>query len=125
MRVSIFNREVTVQRKEVTKNASFNTEVINWVPLSLLPGSPEVAERFAAEVVDLAPSRAEGAIRTDLSLARNPVRVRMRWRPDIDSTMRVLVHGDGADRVLQIIGGPAEYGGRKQAIELLCEEVSS
>ena len=124
MRNSTFNREITIQRREVTKDASFGTDVVTWVPLSLLPGSPEVAERFQAEVMDLAPSRAETVLQRSLVLARNPVRVRFRYRDDVDSTMRVIVHGD-SDRTLQIIGGPAEYGGRKQGIELLCEEISS
>jgi head-tail adaptor len=63
-------------------------------------------------------------LRGDLVLSRNPTRVRLRYRTDIDGSMRIIVHGD-TDRTLQIIGGPAEYGGRKQGIEFLCEEISS
>ncbi len=124
MNLGTLNREITVERKSVAQDATFGSEVVTWEPLALLPGSPEVAEKFAAEVYDLPPSRAEGVFRGDLMVSRNLVRVRMRWRNDIDSTMRIIVHGD-TDRRLQIIGGPAEYGGRKVGLEMLCEEVSS
>lgn len=123
MRMGLFNREITIQKRQVAKDSTFGTDVVTWVPLSVLAGSPEVAERFAAEVTDLQATRAEAEVRGGLILARNQVRVRMRWRGDVDSTMRVIVHGD-TDRTLQIIGGPAEYGGRKQGIELMCEEIS-
>ena len=123
MRMGIYNREITILRKEVTIDSQFGTEVVDWVPLSLLPGSPEVAERFSAEVVDVMPSRNENVLRTELTIARNFVRVRIRWRSDVDSTMRVVVHGD-TDRTLEIIGGPSEVGGRKVALEMACEEIS-
>lgn len=124
MRLGNFNREITIERKSVTQDATYGTEVITWVPLSILPGSPEVAERFPAEVLDLQPGRSEGVLRGELALARNLTRVRIRWRDDVDSTMRVTLHGD-TDRVMHIIGGPAEFGGRKVGLELLCEAVSS
>lgn len=124
MRVGLLNREITVQKKEVTLDASYGSEVITWVPLSVLPGSPEVAERFAAEVVDAAAGRDESLLRGDLVLSRRLARVRIRWRSDIDSSMRVIVHGD-TDRTMQIVGDPSEIGGRKEWLELICEEISS
>jgi head-tail adaptor len=124
MRAGELDRQVTVQRKSVTIDTTYGTEVVTWIPLSLLPGSPEVAERFWAQVLDVLPSKAETVLRADLAIARNPVRVRMRWRDDIDSSMRIVVHDD-TDRTLQIIAGPAALGGRKDGIELMCEEVTT
>ncbi len=124
MRIGIFNREITVQRKEITQDTTFGTDVVTWVPLSLLPGSPEVAERFMAEAVDAPAGQAEAELAGNITLARRFTRIRMRWRDDIDSSMRIILHAD-ADRTMQIVGGPSEYGGRKVGIELLCEEISS
>ena len=56
-------------------------------------------------------------------MARNQTRVRLRYRSDIDSTMRVTVHGD-SDVVYQIVGGPAMIG-RKELTELVLERYSS
>jgi head-tail adaptor len=124
MRMGQFNREITVYRQEDTQDPVYGAAAGTWVPLSLLPGSPEVAERFAAEVVDLPPSRNEGVLAGSLALARKVTRIRMRWRDDILSSMRIVVHGD-TDRTYQIAGGPSEIGGRKVGIEMYCEEISS
>jgi head-tail adaptor len=93
------------------------------VPLVALPGSPVVAERFWAEVQDALPSRSE-AVTQGLAVARNQTRLRMRWRDDINSSMRVTVHGD-SDTVYQIVGGPADIDGRKSMIEMVLEKYSS
>lgn len=122
-KIGSLNREITVQRKVVTQEQVYGTDAVSWEPLSALPGSPVVAERFAAEVVDQAGSISEGVLNGDLQVSRRLVKVRLRWRNDIDSSMRVIVHGD-TDRTLQIVGGPFEIGGRKVGIELLCMEIS-
>lgn len=70
-----------------------------------------------AEVRDDLPSRAEGN-RIGLEQVRNPVRIRMRYRSDLNTSMRVL---DGS-RVLQIVGGPAMIG-RREWTEVYCEEI--
>ena len=78
-----------------------------------------------AEVQDALPSRSE-AVRQGLAQARNQTRIRMRWRSDVDSSMRIVVHGDDADTVYQIVAGPAEIGaGRKREIEVVCERYST
>ena len=117
------NRQITITQKSVTQDATFGTEVVTWVPLSYAPGSPSIAERYWAEVQDALPSRSE-AVTQGLAVARNQTRIRLRWRDDINSSMRVTVHGD-SDTVYQIVGGPAEIDGRKGMIELVCEKFSS
>lgn len=124
MRAGKLNREITIEKWTGETEAVYGTQVFGWEPLVALPGSPVVAERFAAEIEDVQPSRDEALIRNELAFARRLTRVRLRWRDDINATMRVTIHGD-TDRVLQIVGGPSEVGGRKAMIELMCEEVTS
>lgn len=122
MHVSL-DRQITVEKPGTGRDPLYNTPTGDWEPLSILPGSPEVAERFWAEVRDVMPSRDE-ALRQGLQVGRKATRIRLRWRDDIDASMRVTVHGD-TDTVYQIIGGPAEIGGRKAYIEMLCEKYST
>lgn len=124
MRAGSLDRLITIERKQVTRDPDFGTEIVTWVPLVAAPGSPVVGERFRAEVQDALPSRAE-SVTMGLAVARNQVRVRFRYRDDVDSSMRVLLHGDGADQVLQIVGGPAMVQGRKELTEIVCERISS
>ena len=133
MRSGLLDRQITVERKAVPSDpeyvapdASFGTEQTVWVPLVVQPGSPPLAERFWAEVQDPLPSRSE-SVTEGLVIARNQTRIRMRYRDDIDSSMRVRLHGDGEDVIYQIIGGPAVVTreGRKSMIEMACERFSS
>lgn len=117
-----FNCQITVEYQAKTQDATYGTDIVSWQPLSVLPGSPEVAERFWAEATDMAPSRSE-AVRQGLATARNQTRIRMRWRDDIDSSMRVIVHRD-SDVIYQIVGGPAMIG-RKDTLEMVLERYSS
>ena len=123
MRAGGLDRQITIERKQVTQDSSYGTEIITWVPLVAMVGSPTVARRFWAEVQDVLPSRDESVLQ-GLATGRRRTRIRLRWRADITSAMRVTVHGD-VDTVYQIIGGPAEIEGRRERIELLCETYSS
>jgi head-tail adaptor len=118
------NREITVQQKQVTNDPSFGTEIVTWVPLVAQPGSPVVAERFPASVQDILPSRDQSVLRSDILLSRKLVRIQIRWRDDLDSSMRVILHGD-SDRTMAIVAGPSEVGGRKDRTEIVCEDISS
>ncbi|MBB6191194.1 SPP1 family predicted phage head-tail adaptor [Sphingobium wenxiniae] len=72
-----------------------------------------------AEVVDILPSRSE-RVAEAIDIAARPCRIRMRYRDDIDASMRVKIGG----RMLKIIAGPAELG-RRQGTEILAEELST
>lgn len=123
MRSGELDREITVERKSVTQDSEYGTEVIAWIPLVPMAGSPVVGERFWAQVQDVMPSRSE-SVKLGLVEARNQTRIRIRWRSDVTSDMRIIVHGD-ADQVFQIIGGPAQVGGRKRMLEMVCERYAS
>lgn len=72
-----------------------------------------------AEWQDVQPSRSE-SVRMGLNVARNQVRVRIRYLANLDSSMQV-VH---ASTVYNIVGGPAELG-RKEWHEIVLERYSS
>jgi head-tail adaptor len=118
-----WNCQITVEKPPTGRDPNFNTPSGDWEPLAYLPGSPQVPERFWAERQDVMPSRSE-AVTQGLQVARNQTRIRLRWRDDIDSSMRITVHGE-TDTLFQIIGGPAEIGGRKAYMELMCERYST
>ncbi len=105
---SRLNRRVRIERP-VTDDAFDGAGSGSWLPVATV----------WAEVEDMLPSRGE-RLADGINIALRPARVRMRWRPDVTSAMR-LIHGD---RVMQIVGGPAELG-RREAIELLVEDYSS
>lgn len=108
-----FNRWVSIDYKSVTQDATYNTDVPDW----------QLLEKVQAEVQDVMPSRSE-SVRQGLAVARNQVRLRMRWRNDITSDMRITVHGD-TDVLYQIIAGPAEIEGRKRFIEMVLERYTT
>lgn len=121
MRARELDRQILIEYKSATLDPIFGTEVpVAWLPLSTVNGVPE---RFWAQVQDALPSRSE-AVTQGLAVARNQTRIRMRWRDDIDSSMRITVFGD-TPTVYQIVGGPAEIEGRKERIEMVCERYSS
>lgn len=113
MRAGRLDRRVSFDYKSVEQEASYGTEVITWLRLGT----------FWAEVQDVLPSRSE-SVAQGLAVARNQTRLRLRWRADLTSAMRVVVHGD-TDVVYQIVGGPAEVGGRKEMLEMVLEKYSS
>jgi head-tail adaptor len=82
-----------------------------------------VAERFCVQIVDSLPSRSEMQ-QQQLVVSKNQSVLRMRYRDDIDSSMRILLHGDGEDVIYQIIGGPAMIG-RKEWLEMTIEKYSA
>ena len=122
MRAGNLDRQVLIEKKSVVLDAIYGTQVVTWLPLStLIGGAPE---RYWAEVVDALPSRAESVVNSEIAVARNQTRIRIRWRNDVDSSMRITVFGE-TNRVMQIVGGPARVGDRKELLEMMCETISS
>lgn len=120
MRAGKLDRQILVEKKSVTQDPTYGTELVAWVPLSTVSGQPE---KYWAEVVDALPSRSE-AVTQGLAVARNQVRIRFRYRSDVDSSMRITVYGP-PDQAMQIVGGPAMVEGRKELTEVVCEKYSS
>jgi head-tail adaptor len=97
-RAGCFDRQIVIERPVSTPDTTYGTPVITWTPIA--------SGFFRAEVQDAMPSRSE-SVQQGLTVARNQTRIRLRWRDDIDSSMRAMV------------------GGRKEMIEIMCERYSS
>lgn len=107
------DRQVEIQYKSVTPDATYGTEIVAWLPL--------VATPLWAQILDALPSRSESVLQ-GLAVAKNQSRIRMRWRDDVESSMRIV--DLFTDDVYEIIGGPAMLG-RRQYLELQCERRGS
>ena len=103
MRAGQLDQRITLERKTVTQDPDYGTEVVTWTVF---------ASRIAAQVQDVLPSRAETAGQ-GIALATQPARIRIRYLAGITSDMRVVVHG-ATDRLMQITAGPAELGRRER-----------
>lgn len=112
MNASQLDRRITIERKEITPDPDYGTPVESWVGF---------ATRWA-QVQDVLPSKSE-RVAEGLRVATRPARIRLRYMAGITSDMRVIVHG-ATDRLMQIVGGPAELG-RREWTELVCEEYTS
>lgn len=112
MQATQMDKKITVEAKTVTQDPDYGTEVVTWVP---------VAARIWANVQDELPSKSE-RVTQGIRVATRPARIRIRYRSGITSDMRVIVHGQ-SERIMQIVGGPAELG-RREWLEMVCEEYS-
>lgn len=101
-----------IERKVTTPDPQYGTPVITWVT---------VANTWCS-VEDVVPSRSE-AVKNGLSTGTNQTLLRMRWRTDVDSSMRMTINRP-ALTVYQIIAGPAEIGNR-QGIEFMLERYTT
>jgi head-tail adaptor len=120
MHAGKLDRKVIIESPLSTPDPVYGTPVISWVPLVTLPGSPPVAAQLWANVADAPPSRSE-SVKLGLQVARNQVVVTLRYRADITSAMRIT-EVDAPQRVLQIVGGPAQIGRRRWS-ECVCEAI--
>lgn len=107
MRNGGHNREVVIEQRGTTQDPLYGTAIENdWTTVATV----------MAEVQDMLPSRAE-RIEEGISVRQRPTRIRMNYRDDIDSSMRLRVKARSpqeADRLLSIIAGPAELGFRRR-----------
>jgi len=109
IRAGELDRRVTILRRQATQSATSGAEDITWEPLATV----------WARVRDVLPSRGEQT-ENQVEIAKRRSQVWMRWRGDIDQSMRLSVDG----RELQIVSGPAELG-RRECIELMAEHIST
>ena len=115
MNAGALDRQASIEYKNVETNAQYGTEIITWLRLALV--SVQVIEPI------LSRSIAE-EVRQGLYVARGQVRIRMRYRPDVTSDMRIVLHGRGEGVVYAIVVGPVMIG-RQEGLEMLCETFSS
>ena len=106
------NTRVRIERPTITVDSVYGGEVVTWTLVGMA----------WAEIVDKLPSRDEGMLDV-LTLASIRTRVRLRYRTDLDASMRFIIMRPEAT-TWGIIGGPAMVG-NKEAVEFLCEKKSS
>ena len=112
IQVPNMDTRVRVERKSISQDPTYGTDVVTWVPLATV----------WAQVMDVLPSRQQAEqTRQQLQVATQRSRVRMRYRTDMDSSMRCVIGG----LMHHIVSGPAEVGGRHQLIEIVVEQYSS
>ena len=114
MTIQVVNMDtrVRIESKSVTQDPTYGTEVITWVHLATV----------WAEKMDVLPSRQQAEqVREQLQVATQRSRVRMRYRTDVDSTMRCVIGG----LIHHIVSGPAKIGDRNQYMELVIERYST
>ncbi len=103
------NTRITIEEKFVTQDEDYGNEIINWTPKCVV----------WAEMQDTLPSKSE-SVQGGLAIASTRSRVRMRYRTDIDSSMRFTARGF----TYQFVSEPAMIG-RNQFMEFMAERYSS
>ena len=102
------DRVITIEQRTVTRDPVFNSEVVTWSTL--------VAGEWAQVVESsTAPSSNPGQADAVAAYVR-PTKVRIRWRSDVDTSMRINADG----QLLQIQG--TAMLGRRQWLEMSCQE---
>ena len=113
MRSAGYDKRITIQSRTVSQDATYGSQTVSWADLYA---------DVPAQVQDVLPSKSE-EVKSNLQIANLPSRVRIRYIPGIDSSMRVIVHGE-VERTCEIMTPPAEIG-RREALELMIREFSS
>ncbi len=104
MRSGVLDRRVTFMRPAVIEDPVYGPQDNGWEE------APN-ASRLPAQKWDNLPSQSE-SVQGGLRMADRPARLRLRFRSDLTSDMRVVMH-DENDRIYEISGGPAEIGRRE------------
>jgi SPP1 family predicted phage head-tail adaptor len=112
MQAGTLDHRLRIERKVVTQDVSFGTEVITWATLATV----------WAEVQEVLPSKGEDQA-SGIRIAERPARIRMRYRSDVTSDMR-LVHISRGNRLMKIIAPPVEMG-RRQGLEIMAADYST
>lgn len=103
-----------MQYKSVTQDASYGTETVVWNDLKTV----------SCEFVDMLPSKSEAVINGAIDVATIRTRVRMRYRNDIDTTMRLKTKISSITHYYQLISGPSIIN-QGRHMEFIAERYSS
>ena len=102
----------SIEYKTTTHDPVYGSEVITW----------NVLATVRCAVVDALPNVSESA-KEGLVQNINTVQVTMRWRSDVDSSMRLVINRP-KPVIYQITAGPAEVGFR-QGLTMTAQTFSS
>lgn len=112
MNLGLLDTRCRIEQKVVAKENDYGSEVVTWALLAVV----------WCNLQDELPSRSE-AVKSGLVVSAQRTRVRLRYRNDVDSSMRLVIHRPGA-QVYQIVSGPAILG-NKEGLEIWAERYSS
>jgi head-tail adaptor len=112
MRGSQLKDRITIQVNQPAPDPVYGRPTDNWVTYN-------GAARIPAQVLDSLPSKAEQE-KDGVRIGTQGTRVRIRYLAGVTAAMRIVRHG-AADRVMQIVAGPAEIG-RREWLEFMAEE---
>lgn len=104
------DRRIAIEAPTTTQDA-YGSAVTTWSVMAVV----------WANIQDVLPSRSEALLNGSLKQAKQQTRIRIRYLAALNSEQRILHDGT----TYQIIGGPAEIGGRKEYQEIVVEEFSS
>jgi len=111
MDIGKLNKRATIEKRVVTQDPTYGTDVITWQTL----------DTRWCNIQDVLPSRDE-QIRQGIAATTVKARIRFRYCSDIDTSMRIRVMRPNA-QIWNIIGGPAEVGNR-DGVEFMIERNS-
>ncbi len=112
MKIGKLDKRIEVQTRSAATAGAHGGKNYTWA----------TTDTIWANIQDQIPSRAEAVVAGAKEVSINRTRIRIRWRDDVDSTARFKLLLP-VERIFQIVGGPAEIGGRKAYLEYICEEV--
>lgn len=105
----VLNSRCKIEKKQVTIDEIYGTEVINWVQVGV----------FWCEIQDVLPSKSE-SIQSSVNIGKKQSRLRIRYTKNLDSSMRVIIGSD----IYQFVSDFAELSDR-QYLEVLIEKYTS
>lgn len=105
----VLNSRCKIEKKQVTIDETYGTEVINWVQVGV----------FWCEIQDVLPSKSE-SVQSSVNIGKKQSRLRIRYTKNLDSSMRVVIGSD----IYQFVSDFAELSDR-QYLEVLIEKYTS
>lgn len=105
----VLNSRCKIEKKQVTIDEIYGTEVINWGQVGV----------FWCEIQDVLPSKSE-SIQSSVNIGKKQSRLRIRYTKNLDSSMRVIIGSD----IYQFVSDFAELSDR-QYLEVLIEKYTS
>lgn len=112
MNIGSLNRRITIQKKSVTLDADYGTEIVTWVTHATV----------WANIQDVLPSKDESSD-NDIRINTGRTRIRIRYLSTVTSAMRIKLT-DRSNKILQIVGGPVEMGHR-DGMEIMAESYTT
>ena len=109
--VGPLDRRVEIQSKSSTQDSTYGSNKTSWITSSTV----------WSNIQDQMPSKNESVVASGKEVAKTLTRVRLRYAAgkDVVTTDRFKY----GDRVFNIVGGPAEIGGRMAFLEFMTQEV--